>query len=103
MKIIKIPIFFLILITFLNSCNTMSDAGKAIRNEKINTTDEFLVKKRQPLSLPPDYDLLPKPKSKNIIKNNSEDINEILKIPKGEVKKKGSSSVEQSIINQIRK
>ena len=31
------------------------DARKVLRNEKIKTTDEFLVKKREPLVLPPDY------------------------------------------------
>ena len=45
----------------LYSCGTMSEAGKVLRNEKIKTTDEFLVKKRQPLVLPPDYDTLPTP------------------------------------------
>jgi hypothetical protein len=32
------------------------DAGKVLRNEKIKTTDEFLVKKKEPLVLPPDYE-----------------------------------------------
>ena len=39
----------------------MSDAGKVLRNEKINNSDEFLVKEKDPLILPPDYNTLPKP------------------------------------------
>ena len=37
----------IILLSFvaLASCNTFSDVGKVLRNEKTNTTDEFLVKK----------------------------------------------------------
>ena len=38
----------ILLITFLLfvSCAGLKDAGKVLRNEKITTTDEFLVKKR---------------------------------------------------------
>ena len=38
-----------------------SEAKKVLSNEKIKTTDEFLVKKRDPLVLPPNYKDLPKP------------------------------------------
>ncbi len=31
--------------------------------QKVNTTDEFLIKKKDPLILPPQYDKLPLPKS----------------------------------------
>ncbi len=82
----------------------MSDAGKTLRNEKIKTTDEFLVKKRQPLSLPPDYENLPKPNSKDLKdEKNSNEINNILKIPKKQTTKQSSTTVEQSIIDKIRK
>ena len=46
--------FLLILIFVLTSCSGLQDVGKVLRNEKIRTTDEFLVKKRNPLVLPPD-------------------------------------------------
>ena len=97
----NITLYFVTLL-FLYSCGTLSEAGKTLRNEKTRTTDEFLVKKREPLSMPPDYEKLPKPKSQ-ATNNNSEKIDNILKIQKKKVIKKGSSSVEQSIINQIRK
>ena len=44
-------IFFLIV-----SCGGLKDAAKVMRNEKIRTTDEFLVKKRNPLVLPPNFE-----------------------------------------------
>ena len=102
-KINKLILTFIIM-NFLYSCGGFSDAGKVLRNEKKRTTDEFLVKKRQPLSLPPDYKNLPKPKSRDSKQQNNEDkINKIFKIPKTQTKTKGSSTIEQSIINQIRK
>jgi hypothetical protein len=45
----------------LNSCGGLKEAGKVLRNEKTKTTDEFFVKKKQPLVLPPDYDKIPEP------------------------------------------
>tara|TARA_X000000368_G_scaffold405219_1_gene382117 strand:+ start:1959 stop:2270 length:312 start_codon:yes stop_codon:yes gene_type:complete len=103
MKKVKNIILYFIILSFLYSCGAASDVGKTLRNEKIKTTDEFLVKKRQPLSLPPDYENLPKPGTQNSNENNEGKINEILKMPKKTTKAKSSSSVEQSIINEIRK
>lgn len=104
MKKINRTILYFIIILFLYSCGGMSDVGKTLRNEKIRTTDEFLVKKRQPLSLPPDYENLPEPRSQGSEKeDNDNKINKILKIPQKQVKNKSSSNVEQSIINEIRK
>ena len=56
---------FLIILTFLVfvSCSGFQDAAKVLRNEKIKSTDEFLVKKKEPLVLPPDYSKIPEPGS----------------------------------------
>ena len=97
----------LLLITslILFSCN--SNVGKILRNEKISSTDEFLVKKKEPLILPPDYTKIPEPgslnKEKKTTKNNDK-IKKILRTQKNESSKKTSStSVEKSIIDKIRK
>tara|TARA_B100001173_G_scaffold303156_1_gene305629 strand:+ start:1812 stop:2123 length:312 start_codon:yes stop_codon:yes gene_type:complete len=103
MKKIKNIILYFIILSFLYSCGTASDVGKTLRNEKIKTTDEFLVKKRQPLTLPPDYEDLPEPGTQNSGGKNEDKINQILKIPKKQTDTKSSSNVEQSIINEIRK
>tara|TARA_B100000700_G_scaffold278025_1_gene325842 strand:+ start:26 stop:334 length:309 start_codon:yes stop_codon:yes gene_type:complete len=100
-KTVNISIYFLLLI-LLNSCGSVSDVGKVLRNEKTRTTDEFFVKKREPLSLPPDYKTLPEPNTQK--KNSEETIDKIFKIPKDQSSPKSkSTSVEQSIINEIRK
>ena len=97
----------ILLITFLLfvSCRGLEEAGKVLRNEKITTTDEFLVKKKDPLVLPPDYDKIPEPGTISKKKIDEEDkIKNILNAPTVENNKKNqSSSLEESIINQIRK
>ena len=98
-------IYILIVTIFLlSSCGGLKDAGKVLRNEKITTTDEFLVKKKRPLVLPPDYQKLPKPgEIKNKENNAEENIKSILKAPKETIKENKSSSTEKSILEKIRK
>ncbi len=96
----------LIISFLLVSCGTFKEAGKILRNEKTNTTDEFLIKKKEPLILPPDYDKIPKPGTLTSREMNEEDkIKKILKAPKEKkinINKK-STSTEESIIDKIRK
>jgi len=96
----------LIIITliFLFSCGSLKDAGSVLRNEKTKTTDEFLVKKKDPLILPPNYEKIPEPGSINQKKENeSQKIKKILKAPKEESSYNKSSSIEDSILKEIRK
>ena len=76
----KLIIYFLILLIFA-SCGTLKEG---FSNQKKDNTDEFLVKKKSPLVMPPDYDELPLPsandnqvsenenKVKKLITNNTE-------------------------------
>jgi len=56
-------------ILLLASCGTMKSA---FENQKKNNTDEFLVEKKSPLVMPPDFNELPIPKEIEI----QEDVNE---------------------------
>ena len=104
MKKVNKSIFYIFLTLLLYSCGAMSDAGKVLRNEKIKTTDEFLVKKRQPLVLPPEYDTLPTPGTINKKVDETSKINKILKIPnQSNTSNSSATSIEQSIINKIGK
>ena len=104
MKKIKTVLISFCFLLLLNSCGSFSEVGKVMRNEKIKSTDEFLVKKRDPLSLPPDYDVMPEPGSINSKKIDKNSIDQILKMPNEEQSfKKGNAAIEESIINQIRK
>ena len=88
-------ILILIITIFTHSCARMSDVGKVMRNEKNTNNDEFLVKKRDPLTLPPDYRTLPEPGSKKKSKEaDNSNIKKILKIKKNSSSAKNSSSVE---------
>ena len=96
--------FLLIILITLVSCGSVEEAGKVLRNEKIKTTDEFLVKKRKPLILPPDYNEIPEPGTKTENKiNENEKIKKMLKSTEKNNIKNNSSSTEQSILNKIRK
>tara|TARA_B100001250_G_scaffold319574_1_gene282402 strand:- start:3011 stop:3319 length:309 start_codon:yes stop_codon:yes gene_type:complete len=102
MKKIKKILLNFILISFLHSCGGASDAAKVLKNEKITNTDEFLVKKRDPLTLPPDYNTLPEPNS--VQQSDGNKINKILKLPQNQSSTNESpSSVEESIMKSIRK
>ena len=96
----------LIAFLFLISCAGFEEAGKVLRNEKTKTTDEFLVEKKEPLVMPPDYNKMPEPDSlKKSQVDEKDKIRKILKEDKlkAETKQNNSSNkIEQSIIDKIR-
>ena len=94
-----------IILVLLGACGGLDDAAKVLKNEKTRTTDEFLVKKREPLVLPPDYDKIPEPGTKIKKKVSENDkIKDLLKIEEEESdQKKTYSSTEKSILEKIRK
>ena len=51
-------IIYIIICIVVSSCASLKEAGKVLRNEKQNTTDEFLVKKRT-INYTPDLDGIP--------------------------------------------
>ena len=96
--------FLIFIFLILISCSSLKEAGKILRNEKTNTTDEFLVKKREPLVLPPDFKEIPEPGSIKKEKNSEQQkLKIILKAPSNENSNSSSSNVEKSIIDKIRK
>ena len=95
---LAIPLLFM-----LSACGGLSDAKKVLKNEKIITTDEFLVKKREPLVMPPNYEEILKPGTKKQKENEGENLKKVLKGPKSDTGKNKSSSIEDSILNRIRK
>ncbi len=98
-KIVKLIVFF----TILSSCTGFSDVGKVMRNEKVNTTDEFLVKKKDPLTLPPDYSDLPKPGTIKKTQDDKNEVQTIEKIFKIEKEKPSSENINQNIEETILK
>mgnify|MGYP005994320237 FL=1 len=102
MKQHKIYIVICIAI-FLSSCGTLKEG---FTNQKKNNTDEFLIEKKSPLVMPPDYNELPIPDEENI-ENDSNEIKSLISKSKNiESKKKldeKKSTFENSILKKIKK
>ena len=76
MKNLRIFIFLNLAILLLTSCATVK---KGFQNPKKNNSDEFLVEKKSPLVMPPDFDELPIPKKDdNKLKTEKNTIKELM-------------------------
>ena len=60
MKKHSIILISLLYILTINSCSSVREG---FSSQKKNSTDEFLVKKKSPLVMPPDFDELPTPET----------------------------------------
>ena len=110
MKINKFALLtFFGLLFLLSSCQS---AREGLSGKKKDNTDEFLVQKKNPLVVPPDYDDLPLPKDYKIKHDQSSANidNEIKKLIESEEKDNisnndsaGDSSLEDSIIKILNK
>ena len=63
----------IILLFFLNACSTVKEG---FTNQKKGSNEEFLVEKKSPLVMPPDYEELPTP---NLNKNDEDEDDEKVK------------------------
>jgi len=77
MKKINILLILLISILIFNSCTTVKEG---FRSQKKNSTDEFLVEKKSPLIMPPEFNELPIPENnnQNSEKNEETDIKKLI-------------------------
>ena len=101
----KKTIFLFALFFLISNCGgTWDSVKRGITGQKNTSTDEFLVQKKAPLILPPDYESLPTP-SNNSIDDETESFDKTLIITSTESDTDFSSSgsAEESILNQIRK
>ena len=96
-KIINI----LIIIFFVTSCQSLKTAKKTLTGEKEFTTDEFMVKKKNPLILPPDYENLPTPDEEAAAEKEISNFEKTLATSIEDNSSK-SSSAEESILKEIR-
>jgi len=91
-------IIYILLFVFLTSCADSFDSVKrGLTGAKKSSGDEFLVQKKDPLILPPDYENLPSPDEENLVLEDSifQDT-----LDSGEVSP-SSKSVESSILKKI--
>ena len=105
-KFIKIS-KLLFLLLFIYSCGSV---GEALQGKKRSDQgDEFLIDKKNPLVMPPDFDKLPKPGEANVkstkdIENNQSNIKNLLKNnnDKSISNTSESTSIESSILKKIK-
>ena len=94
-------ITYILLFIFLSSCGDSLDSVKrGLTGAKKNSADEFLVKKKDPLILPPDYENLPVP-DENKVSLEEESIFQNTLDGDEEESTTTSKSVETSILKKI--
>ena len=100
-------LFLLLKLFFLLTyCST---AQKAFTNQKKNSTDEFLVEKKSPLVMPPNFNDLPVPnQNEEISQVNQNKIKDL--VTKNETENsevntsdENNTNIEQSILKKIKK
>jgi len=102
----KKTIFLMLLIFLVTSCaDSWSNVKRGLTGAKQKSTDEFLVQKKDPLILPPDFDSLPSPSDKEeAIEEMSSFEKTLKKATDTEITASSAgSSAEDSILKQIRK
>ena len=99
-------ILLVALIFLVTSCgDTLGSVKRGLTGEKLKSTDEFLVQKKDPLILPPDFESLPTPSDRDeAVETKSNFEKKLKKASETEITSSSvSSSVEDSILKQIRK
>ena len=101
----KKTIFFLTLTFLVTSwAGSWDSVKRGLTGQKQKSTDEFLVEKKNPLILPPDYESLPTPGEQRAAKERISSFEKTLtKISSAEGVSSSASSVEESILQQIKK
>jgi len=102
----KLNILTIIIITILlYSCQSAKDAFQS--KKRSDQSDEFLVQKKNPLVMPPDFEKLPTPGNQEFYKEeitDSSDIKDLLKIKENNNQENNSdqpTGIESTILKKI--
>ena len=105
-KINFILLIYLLFASFLTSCQSVKDG---LTGKKSENSDEFLVQKKNPLVMPPDFEKLPQPEDKDAISESLQleeetDIQKILKIDTDsqKISKDKFGSAEKFVLEKIK-
>ena len=105
--IFKKIILYIISIIFLHSCSGVKDVLEG--KKRSENSDEFLVEKKNPLKLPPDFDELPTPNQDINQQNDDEDgLKELLITSEGNTNNNSESldlknnSLEKNLLEKIK-
>ena len=100
----KIISLFIITLLVTSCSGTWDSVKRGLTGQKANSTDEFLIKRKDPLILPPDYENLPTPDERALAKEEflifGKSVEEVYST---ENTSSSKNSTEQSILQKIRK
>ena len=110
MKKNNYPIFLLIFLFLLSGCQ---DVKKGFSGKKIDQGEEFLIIKKNPLVVPPDFEKMPVPKNEteksNSIKVENNQVSDFKKLLKTQDKNidisdsiENTGNIEKKIIDKIK-
>ena len=90
---------------FLQNCSTLKEGFQSKRK---NSTDEFLVEKKQPLVMPPNYNELPEPSTSENSKNENKNFKKLVIKKEINIDDKGinnskNKNTENFILDKIKK
>ena len=94
----------IILIIFLLTMTSCANVKETLTLQKKRGVDEFLIEKKNPLVLPPDFSKLPVPRDKNEIEDKENiDLSKVLDQSKNSKEIKEPSNLEKSISDLLKK
>ncbi len=105
MQMKKINFYLIIFSIFFTSCQSIKDG---LSGRKAENSDEFLVKKKNPLVMPPKFMELPKPEEKTyeeeiVAIDKTNEIQNILNLEKTSIDNtKKSDSAEDFVLKQLK-
>jgi len=93
-------VYILSLIFFTISCGSVDSVKRGLTGAKRDSVDEFLIKKKDPLILPPDFENLPTPDERSTAMEEISNFEKTLETSMEETSP-SSSSVEELILKKI--
>tara|TARA_Y100000766_G_scaffold19104_1_gene13424 strand:+ start:825 stop:1148 length:324 start_codon:yes stop_codon:yes gene_type:complete len=103
-KIFKISIYLSVILIGMSGCQSLRDGLEG--NKKSKSAEEFLINKKSPLVMPPDYSKLPLPENNSNQNEKSQDfdLKKVLEKNSNNQKSKTQTnkSFQKSIIEKIK-
>ena len=104
MKNFKKLFIYLFILNLLSSCGTIKEG---FSTQKKDNTDEFLVEKKNPLKLPPDFEELPLPNTEiDMNENQNQEIKNLIKENEDNEtanKNQDGKNLEEFLLDKIKK
>ena len=89
--------WILIVCFMMISCQSVQDSLS--ERKKNNRGDEFLVKKKDPLTIPPDFENLPEPNTQSVQKTEEINLNKLFNINQEKKNKSANNKKNENIKN----